>query len=1076
VLLGDGSGGFAPARNFTSGNAAPSALGAGNFNGDAFPDLVVTNIWFPGNLFLLVGDGAGGFTPAASYDLSERQEGRDLAVSDLNADGRDDVVTVHDGPDKAAVFLGVCDTTPAPQTLRIAGEFGNFEGQFGPSRITVTRSGPLAGTVSVNLSTSDGTANSADYTPLSVTLTFAEGESQKFVNLHVTNDHIDEDLETLNLTLSDPTGGALIGSPNPAPFFILDDDEGPGILIGDASVTEGNSGSVNATFNVRLTIRSSRTITVTYATAAGTATAGEDYASGGGTLTFAPGETSKTLSFAVSGDTVQEVSENFFVNLKDPSNASISDGQGVGTILDDDSACPVPSFGPPSGFFAGGGAGEIAVGDFNADGKRDLAVVRSGNVVAVLLGDGAGGFAAANTFAIGSSARSVVTADFNLDGKADLATANPSSSNLSILLGDGAGGFAPQTTVPAGPQPGSLAVGDFNNDGKPDLAATNSDGVNNAVTVVLGVGDGTFGTPRSFAVGTNPVDVTQGDFNGDGKADLAVANMNSNSASVLDGDGAGGFAPRKNFAVGANPQGVAAADVNGDGRPDLLLPNLTSNNVSVLLGTANGFAPAANLAVGPFPVSVRTADFNGDGKLDLVIARGGEDDSVSVAFGAGNGGFIAPTSYAVVGNPSVAEPADFNGDGRPDIAVSTFNTVNLSVFLNTCAGAPAPTVQFSAAEYPAGEGDRVVQITVTRTGGDVSGTAVVNYSTSDVTASERSDYTTALGTLRFAAGEETKTFSVLLTDDALQEGVETLRLTLTGADGAALGAARTATVRVNDNDTQPAASNPIDDTETFVRQHYLDFLNREPDQGGLDFWKSGIESCGADANCRFNKRIDTSTAFFLSIEFQRTGYQVFRVYKASFTDTPARPRGLPRYRELLRDTQEIGRGVVVGVGPWDEQLRQNTFDFARRWVEGAEFTAQFPLEMTAGEFVGKLFANSEVTPTQAESDAAVAAFGAGGGAGRAGALLSVTNSSSVYNRQYNPAFVLMQYVGYMRRSPDDAPDSDLRGFDFWLEKLDDFSQPGEDVRDEGVALSRAARAQMVAAFVDSIEYRRRFAP
>jgi hypothetical protein len=1074
VLLGDGAGGFAPARNFASGNKAPSALGVGDFNGDAFPDLVVTNIWFPGNLFLLLGDGAGGFTPAASYDLSGRSEARDLAVADLNADGRDDVVTVHDSSDVAAVFLGLCDSAPAPQTLRIAGDSGDFEAAFGPSRITVTRSGPLSGAVSVDLSTSDGTATSADYTPLSLTLTFAEGETQKSVQLHITNDSIDEDLETLNLTLSNPTGGALIGPPNPAPFFILDNDEGPGILIGDASVTEGDSGAVNATFNVTLSAASSRTVGVVYATAAGTATPGEDYASGGGTLTFAPGERSKALTFAVRGDAVREVTENFFVNLKNPSNATVSDAQGVGTILDDDSACPVPSFGAPSFSPFGPRAAGVAVGDFNADGKRDLAVANNfDGKVAVLLGNGAGGFAASATFAAGSSGRSVVTADFNLDGKADLAV--PSSSNISILLGDGAGGFAPRTTAPAGPQPGSLAVGDFNNDGKPDLAATNSDGVNNAVTVLTGVGDGTFGAPRSFAVGTNPVEVAQGDFDGDGKADLAVANMNSDTVSVLNGDGAGGFAPRRNYPVGGFPHGVAAADVNGDGRPDLLVSNSGSNNVSVLLGGAGGFAPAVNFAAGAGPISVRVADFNLDGRLDLVTANR-DNDHVSVAFGTGNGSFAAPASYATSGDPLYAEPADFDGDGRPDIAVLNANTAQFPVFLNTCTGAPAPSVQFSAAEYPAGEADRAVRITVTRTGGDTSGAATVNYATSDASASERSDYTTALGTLRFAPNEASKTFDVLLTDDALQEGEETLALALAGADGAALGPNRTATLRVADNDSAPPSSNPIDDSETFVRQHYLDFLNREPDAGGLNFWKNGIESCGADAGCRAARRVDTSTAFFLSIEFQRTGYQVFRVYKASFADAPARPRGLPRYRELLRDTQEIGRGVVVGVGPWDEQLRQNTFDFARRWVEGAEFTAQFPLEMNAAEFVGKLFANSEVTPTQAELDAAVAAFGAGGGEGRAGALLSVTDSASVYNRQYNPAFVLMQYVGYLRRSPDDAPDNDLRGFDFWLQKLDSFSRTGEDVRDERVALSRTGRAQMVFSFIDSVEYRRRFAP
>ncbi len=126
------------------------------------------------------------------------------------------------------------------------------------------------------------------------------------------------------------------------------------------------------------------------------------------------------------------------------------------------------------------------------------------------------------------------------------------------------------------------------------------------------------------------------------------------------------------------------------------------------------------------------------------------------------------------------------------------------------------------------------------------------------------------------------------------------------------------------------------------------------------------------------------------------------------------------------------------------------------------------------QYVDKLFANSEVTPTAAERSAAVTAFGAGGVEGRARALLSVTASGSVFNKQYNQAFVLMQYLGYLRRNPNDAPDWDYSGFDFWLSKLNAFSSPGEDVRDPQTAEHRVLRAQMVTAFISSIEYRQRF--
>jgi hypothetical protein len=145
-------------------------------------------------------------------------------------------------------------------------------------------------------------------------------------------------------------------------------------------------------------------------------------------------------------------------------------------------------------------------------------------------------------------------------------------------------------------------------------------------------------------------------------------------------------------------------------------------------------------------------------------------------------------------------------------------------------------------------------------------------------------------------------------------------------------------------------------------------------------------------------------------------------------------------------------------------------------VQKPEFVAQFPNTMTAAQFVDKLFQNSEATPTQGERDAAIAAYGAGGTDGRAAALLNVADSASVYNRQYNPAFVLMQYIGYLRRNPNDAPEPNLdyAGFDFWLAKMNQFSLPGEDVRNEDVALARARRADMVKAFLISGEYRQRF--
>ena len=256
--------------------------------------------------------------------------------------------------------------------------------------------------------------------------------------------------------------------------------------------------------------------------------------------------------------------------------------------------------------------------------------------------------------------------------------------------------------------------------------------------------------------------------------------------------------------------------------------------------------------------------------------------------------------------------------------------------------------------------------------------------------------------------------------------------------------------------------NPIDETRFFVRQHYLDFLNREPDAGGLNFWASGIESCGANARCREVKRVDTSAAFFLSIEFQETGYFVYRVYQAAFGDLAGRPVPIT-IQEFLPETQQVGRGVVVGVGNWQQQLEANKNAFVQDLVTRRRFAARYPATTTAAAFVDALNANTGGVLSQAERDALVRDLAAAGNTpqARASVLRRVAEDATLAQREFSPAFVLMQYFGYLRRNPDDPPDPNFDGFHFWLNKL---NQNGGDYR----------RAEMVKAFIVSIEYRRRF--
>jgi len=359
-------------------------------------------------------------------------------------------------------------------------------------------------------------------------------------------------------------------------------------------------------------------------------------------------------------------------------------------------------------------------------------------------------------------------------------------------------------------------------------------------------------------------------------------------------------------------------------------------------------------------------------------------------------------------------------------------------------------VQFSVANYDADEAAGNITITVNRSG-DTSAPASVEYGTFDLGASERRDYTTALGTLRFAPGETTKTFLVFVTDDAYVEGTETLSLNLSNPIGVNLGTQSSSTVTIIDNDVAPTSINPIDDTRFYVRHHYVDFLNREPDQSGLDFWMSGITACGSEPNCLLDRRTNVSAAYFLSIEFQQTGYMVYLLQKASFGN-------MPRYRQFMGDTQEIGRGIVVGATGWEAQLDANKTEFVDHWVNRLAFKTLFD-GMSDSQFVDTLFLNAGIVNT-AERDAMVAGL-QGSTMTRSAVVRQLIQDSAFSQKEFNSAFVLMQYFGYLRRNPDDAPDNNLDGFNFWLNKLNQFN--GDYIA-----------AEMVKAFILSTEYRSRF--
>jgi hypothetical protein len=380
------------------------------------------------------------------------------------------------------------------------------------------------------------------------------------------------------------------------------------------------------------------------------------------------------------------------------------------------------------------------------------------------------------------------------------------------------------------------------------------------------------------------------------------------------------------------------------------------------------------------------------------------------------------------------------------------------------------TIVFSSSAFSVAETAGSVLITVNRNG-DATQAVTVDYATADLTADGRKDYTPASGTLQFDVGVVARTFPVLVNVDAFIEGSELVQLSLSSPTNAAvLGVPATATLQIDNSAWTPPPASSIDDAASFVRQHYHDFLNREPDAPGLAFWTNQITECqqpGATCSAEV-RRINVSAAFFLSIEFQETGYLVYRMYKAGYDNIAGTPVPL-RLNEFLPDTQQIGKGVQVGVGDWQAQLENNKAAFALAFVSRARFTTAYPTTLTPAQFVDALFANTGVTPSTADRNAAIGEFSGAGNTGdtpaRARALRRVAENATMKQQETNRAFVLMQYFGYLRRNPNDAPEQNQNfdGYNFWLGKLNQFN-------------GNFVEAEMVKAFIVSGEYRQRFGP
>jgi hypothetical protein len=381
----------------------------------------------------------------------------------------------------------------------------------------------------------------------------------------------------------------------------------------------------------------------------------------------------------------------------------------------------------------------IVVSDFNNDNYQDIAAVFSGNdSLGIFFGYGNGSFTSMMIYSTGNGSQpnDIAVGDFNNDGRSDIVVTNSGTNNIGILLGYGNGSFAAIMTYSTGADsvPISVAVDDFNNDDQLDLAVTNYNAT--SVGVLLGYGNGTFSIVKIYSTGPSsaPCSVAVGDFNSDNRSDIVVANGGINSVGVLLGYGDGMFGNQVTFSTGyySQPYWVTVGDFNSDNRLDIATANFNGSNVGILLGYGNGtFVDVIpySTGAGSAPLCVAVGDFNNDNRLDIAVSNSGTK-TIVVLFGFGDGSFLLGTTYStgIESLPYVLAIGDFNNDTRLDIAVANYESKDFGVFLGY-GNEPFASVT----EYTTGDGSQPHSVALADFNNDGHlDIAVANYGTNNV--------------------------------------------------------------------------------------------------------------------------------------------------------------------------------------------------------------------------------------------------------------------------------------------------------------------------------------------------------
>lgn len=575
VLLGDGAGGFATARNFPTG-AFPTSLALADVDGDGHLDAVTANT-DTHDLSLLLGDGKGGFSAPVTLPLGPDAEPFGVAIADVTGDGVPDIVTANrtwddspfPPPELAGTVSVLAGTGGGKFAPAVQLSLGDLEGRAhsvaiadvtgdGLPDIVVTR--PLANTVSVLASDGAGGFAPALNRPTGV------GPTPLLIADITADGHPDI-----------VTGNAISGS-----VSVLPGDGSGGIGFAGNSASGAYPHSVAAVDlngdghpDVVTANLDSNDISVLINDGKGGFAAEVRYAVGHGP------------TWVTVGDLNSDGHPDLVVANLGETTVSVLLGDGKGGFSAAQAFSVASSYETPYA---------VALGDANGDGHLDIVTANTNlgsDSVSLLLGDGKGHFAAASVFAVGGAGvfgpNDIVLADVTGDGHADIVTANSSADNLSLLVGDGKGGFANAVHIDTAPGPVALVAADMTGNGRLDLVVLNQPA--QAVSVFTRNDAGGFEQAGLYPIYPPeeqmeyepwPWGLAVADVDGDGTLDIVTANTENDTVSVLPNDGSGAFNRYYNFDTGAHPGAVAVADIDGDGRADVITANRRNNNISVL--------------------------------------------------------------------------------------------------------------------------------------------------------------------------------------------------------------------------------------------------------------------------------------------------------------------------------------------------------------------------------------------------------------------------------------------------------------------------------------------------------------